>query len=212
MKGTGSKNRKVRSDKKRDVKPTIDSDLYETISRLSYITNRPMKDIGADLSYEGMTSKKVLDNISVYFRRSIWVNEHLMYKGDITRAGYRVIKRKGGERERLTMRVTQPFHDRLTDLAYAMDLTVSSATAVLLERAVKDTDIVNRYIKMFVEEQLDPQRLKELKSVLKFIRKNNPYEEEITFAMFINFLVEEFKDSTKNIKQVVDAWLDDNPL
>ncbi|MEB9310261.1 hypothetical protein P4I99_33175 [Bacillus cereus] len=38
--------RKVRKDKKVDIKPTISVDLKECIYRLSYITNKPVKDGG----------------------------------------------------------------------------------------------------------------------------------------------------------------------
>ncbi|MCJ7992628.1 hypothetical protein MUB15_31250, partial [Priestia sp. OVS21] len=63
------KQRKVRCDKKRDVKPTIPIHLKECIYRLSYITNTPVKDVTESICISGLKSPKVMDYLSHYFRR-----------------------------------------------------------------------------------------------------------------------------------------------
>ncbi|MCM3176307.1 hypothetical protein [Cytobacillus horneckiae] len=52
------KKRKTRSDKKKDIKPTINIKLHECINRLSYITNTPVKDVGVHICMAELESKK----------------------------------------------------------------------------------------------------------------------------------------------------------
>jgi hypothetical protein len=200
------KKRKVRSDKKRDVKPTIHYKLHECISRLSYITNTPIKDVGETICLAGLSSKKVIECLSKEFRRGYKI-ENTVFIGDKNRLGGRAIKEEGF-RKRITLRFPQSIHDDIGDLAYALDVTVSSATAMLLEASVKNTDIVNDYIKRYIESKLDDSRMKELKEVIRFINKNNPYDEEVTLSMIINFLFEEFMDNTRNFTKVITNWID----
>ncbi|MDA6082696.1 hypothetical protein OSJ97_24410, partial [Escherichia coli] len=69
VRGTGvvAKDRKTRSDKKRDVKPTISIDLKNCIYRLSYITNTPVKDVIETICEKGLQSRKVMEYLSEYF-------------------------------------------------------------------------------------------------------------------------------------------------
>ncbi|MDV2888137.1 hypothetical protein RYX45_23525, partial [Alkalihalophilus pseudofirmus] len=64
-----TKIRKTRSDKKRDVKPTVSSNLRDCIYRLSYITQTPVKDVVEILCEKGLKSRKVVEYLSQYFRR-----------------------------------------------------------------------------------------------------------------------------------------------
>lgn len=149
---TRTKTRKVRCDKKRDVKPTIPLEMYHCISRPSYVTNRPIKDVAEDLCNYRLSSKAVIEKLSLYFRRDYLVSEHIFYLGDLTRQTHRIVKR-GGIKKRVTIRFQQTMHDNLADLAYALDLTVSSATMVLLEMSIKQTDIVKTYIEsLFIKD------------------------------------------------------------
>ncbi len=199
--------RKVRSDKKRDVKPVVHIELYECIVRLAYITNQPIKDIGEKICREGMQSKKVIDLISQYFRRNFFFSDHITYQGMKERVPCK-IDRGTGERARITLRIPQCLHDRVGELAYALDLTIASTTALLLESSVKNTDIIHTCIEEYVEKNLDEQRKKQLKEVLHFINQNNPYEEKVTISMLLKQLAGEFMDRSKNIKQVLNEWIE----
>ncbi|MEK1828812.1 hypothetical protein AAAC51_06585 [Priestia megaterium] len=52
------KKRKIRSDKKQSIKPTVDLEIYECIARINHITRTPMKDVGEYICQRGMFSKK----------------------------------------------------------------------------------------------------------------------------------------------------------
>ncbi len=67
----GESLRKRRSDKKRDVKPTIDVNLKDAIYRLSFVTRSPVKEVCEELCLYSLNNRKIRDNISVYMRRDI---------------------------------------------------------------------------------------------------------------------------------------------
>lgn len=199
--------RKVRSDKKRDVKPTIPIELYDCISRLSYITSTPMKDVSEQIICNALTNQGLIELLSKHFRRDYWFSDSILFKGIKEQTAYRTIKR-GGIKRRLTIRFQQPVHDKLCELAYALDLTVSSTTGLLLDCAVRNSHIVYGYIDFYIEQVLDEGRLKQLKEVMRFIESHNPYEEKVTIAMLIDQVVSEFKDTTRTFKEVVSDWID----
>ncbi|MDA1977089.1 hypothetical protein PDL67_11085 [Bacillus cereus] len=201
------KERKIRSDKRKDVKPTVELSLYDCVSRISYITNTPMKDVGEIFCTHGLYSKKVIDYLSKKFRRGYKFKDTI-YMGNRELMSERVRKHSKST-TRITMRFRQETYDHLADLAYALDTTVSTATAILLDAAVRNTDIVNEYVTRFVEETLDDNRKDQLKKVLTYIRKENPYEtNEITLAQLISYILDGFKGHSKHIKQTIESWLD----
>ncbi|ASV70253.1 hypothetical protein CKF48_23540 (plasmid) [Cytobacillus kochii] len=63
-------------------------------------------------------------------------------------------------------------------------------------------------MKEYVEETLDNNRMRELKEVLDYINKNNPYDEEITLSSLVRYLFEDLMDGTRNITKVIGNWLD----
>lgn len=201
-----TRERKVRSDKKKDVKPTVDLDLYECVSRISHITNTPMKDVGEVFCKNGLYSKKVIEHLSARFRRNYNFNNTL-FIGDKELVSER-IKKKSNATRRLTLRFKQETYDDLADLAYAMDTTVTTAASILLHASVRNTDIVNEYVGNYVEDVLDENRKKQLRLVLDYIRKENPYQtNDITLAQLISYIMDEFMGQSRNIKKAVEDWL-----
>lgn len=198
--------RKVRSDKRKDVKPTVDLDLYDCVARISHITNTPMKDVGELFCKNGLYSKKVIEHLSSRFRRNYDFNNTL-YLGNKELLSQRV-KKKSYTTTRITMRFRQETFDDLADLAYALDTTVSTAAAILLDASVRNTDIVNEYVSQFIEDTLDDGRKKQLRLVLDYIRKENPYEtNDITLAQLVSYIMDEFMGQTRNIKKTIEDWL-----
>ncbi|GLO68398.1 MULTISPECIES: hypothetical protein [Oceanobacillus] len=200
--------RKERSDKKRDVKPTIPNQLYECISRISYVTSTPIKDVGEVICKKGLYSTVVTENLSQHFIRDYWANSNVLYAGDNNRERYTLPK--GVQKRRITMRFLQKDHDKLVRLSYSLDSTTSAATALLLDASITNTDIVNAYISNHVKKELDSKRLKQLREILAFINKNNPYQENITLGAFISMLVDEVKENAFTMTESIKRWLDKN--
>ncbi|MDM5200388.1 hypothetical protein QUF79_20440 [Fictibacillus enclensis] len=68
---------------------------------------------------------------------------------------------------------------------------------------------MNQYISKYVEHGLDKSQQEQLKHVLKFIWKENPYQEEgITLTQLLSYIIDECIDHTRYAKQAVEKWLD----
>lgn len=201
-----TKKRRTRSDKKRDIKPTISISLKDCIYRLSYITDTPVKDVAELICEKGLQSRKVIEYLANYFRRD-YKFLSTVYFGDLGRESLQR-KYQSGKNERITIRFTQATYEDIFYLANALDVTPSKATALLLDASVRNTNLLNAFVKTYLHGQLDNQRMNELKLVLKYINKNNPYNEEISWFTLLSIIFDELKGSTSNIKGLVHNWID----
>src|SRR5699024_12776141 len=115
---TEEKKRKTRSDKKKDIKPTVSINLKETISLISYITTTPVKDVSEHICSIGLYSKQVMDLLSEYFRRDL-VFGNTCYVGNLERTSLQ--RKKIYDLEtRITIRFTEEIADKINSLAYAL--------------------------------------------------------------------------------------------
>lgn len=200
------KGRRTRSDKKRDIKPTLNIQLKECIYRLSYITNTPVKDVAEEICIAGLGSRKVIEHLSQNFRRPIRL-KNTLYMGDPERLSLQK-RAAAGPSERITIRFEQSTYENINALAYALDVTPSRATAILLDASVRNSNFINEYARDYLKQHLDEGRMKELKAVLKFINTNNPYEEEISWVGLLSFLFDEIKIGASQISESVQGWLE----
>lgn len=200
--------RKVRSDKKKDIKPTISIDLREVVCRLSYITTTPIKDVGEFICEYGLKSKDVIDILANHFRRDLVVNS-TCYVGDLERVSLQKIKIEVPT-ERITIRFKSETYEKINALAYALDVTPSKATAVLLDISLKDSNVINSYIKSYLKETLDDKRIRELKKIIKFINEHNPYDEEFSWTEFMAYIFDGVKNQSKTMKDTLNEWIDKN--
>jgi len=199
-----------RADKKRDVKPTVHITLYETISRISYITNRPMKEVAEVFCIYGLNSYHVASLLSKKFRRPYSFSNGVTtycFTGDSNKIGQKAIS-DHGERRRITIRFPQDIHDKLAELAFSLDITISSTTTILLDTAIKETDIISIYLNNYVNEHLNTDRILQLKEVLTYIERENYHDETITLRNLLIYISGETLEYGTNFKKVLFQWLD----
>lgn len=204
--GVMTKNRKVRSDKKRDVKPTISVDLKNCIYRLSYITDTPVKDVAEIICEKGLRTRKVIEYLSHYFRREYQFMSTI-YLGDLGRESLQS-KYQSGKNERITTRFNQATYEDIKSLSDALDVTPTKATALLLDASIRNTNLLNAFVKTYLHGTIDKNRMKELKQVLHYVNKNNPYNEDISWFTLLSMIYEEVKDGTVNVKEAINNWVD----
>lgn len=201
------KKRKTRSDKRIEIKPTICEELKSCIYRLSYITNTPVKDIGEILCVKGIKSRIVLEYLSNYFRRDLQFS-NTIFLGDGRRESLQK-RQQPGRKERISIRFKRDDYDDICKLAYALDVTPSKATALLLDASVKNTNLLNSYVKLHLHKNLDGGRMRELKKVINYVKKENPYKEEtVSWFTLLSMIVDDIKEGTQNIKTRVNKWLE----
>ncbi|MFY0519307.1 hypothetical protein ACOMCU_15990 [Lysinibacillus sp. UGB7] len=204
-----TKKRKVRCDKKENIKPTILLDVKAAINRLAYITDTPVKDIGEYLCKEALRSKEIIGLISKYLKRDIIV-DNTFYRGD--RQNPSINRRTdAGECERITIRVTTEVNDLIEDLAYSLGCFKARASAALIEYAINDYGIVDDFVRGFLEEGIDKQKMRELKRLMKFVNENDS-NTEFTWASLLSVIVDEVKVNPllHNPEKVVEEYLINN--
>lgn len=162
--------RRVRSDKKKEVKPLLSINLKDAIYRLSYITHSPVKDVCEQLCIAVMNDRKIITDLSMFFIRDIRIDSTI-YLG--RSENKRLKKRIEGARERVTIKFKAKDYAFIYDLAYALDCSPSRVVAVLLEIAMQDIRIVNQYIKQHLENELTEAQMKELRNIMRYINTVN---------------------------------------
>ena len=194
--------RKVRSDKKRDVKPTVPLALKESVDRLCYITNRPIKDIAEEICVCGLNSRKVIELLSSNFRRNYTFRNTVMM-GDLNRVSLQKERIKG-IKERITIRFTQDVYERINSLSYSLDVTPSRATALLLDGTFRNGEFISQFLEKHIVQELDVNRQRELKAILKFINKNNPYDKEVTLSALVAYYFDEIKSGLISFQDFIE--------
>lgn len=197
--------RQSRSDKKRDIKPTVTVQLRDCIYRLSFITDTPVKDVIEAILIDGSQRKKPLSHLSQYFLRDMRIGS-TVYMGDTSRSP---IGRRGSTDKtvRMSTRVTQAMYADMEGVAFAMGCSVSRATALLIDATVRDVDFVNDFVREYLEEHVDEERMRELKKVLKYINAGNPYNERISYAALLSYLVDEVKIGAEKVQDTVSEFV-----
>lgn len=202
-----TKQRKVRSDKKENIKPTILLEVKTAITRLAYITDTPVKDIGEYLCKEALKSNEIIGTISKHFKRDIII-DNTLYRGVCKNTS--IIRRtEAGECERITIRVTTDVNNLIEDLAYSLGCFKARACAVLIEHAINDYDIVDDFVRGFLEEGLDKHKMRELKKLMKFVNDNDS-SSEFTWASLLSVIVDEVNAPLDDPEKVVEEYLINN--
>jgi hypothetical protein len=193
MKRESKEKRKVRCDKKKDVKPTVPINLFNCVSDLSSILDKPIKDIVEHICIEGIDSKIVIEQLSHHFKRDYDFRTTVFFGNkDLNNLRY-IIGREKNKR-RISTRFTMEFYERVFALSNALDLTPTSATGRLLEVAMKDISIIDKLIKPYTYSFNEYDK-KLLKGVIKYIRKDNPFIRNIGFMDIIEFFLEWLRDN-----------------
>jgi hypothetical protein len=199
------KERKQRSDKKHSINPTITLSLYDQLVRLSYICNRPLKDIGETLCAYGLYTTEVISDLSPRFHRDFWLDEFIMFRGN---PSLRIQKEVvGSEQYRASFKFPKEEYDQISKLAYAMNIAKSKAVASLLEVSLHNKPVLGRLLSRYVESDLDPKRLKQLRLVLKYANPSH-LEDEMTMSNLLSFLLEHLGEKAKRITEAVVDWME----
>ena len=206
MNGEGKrKPRKVRSDKKRDINPTVSVELRDTIFRLSFITGRSVMHVAEEICVHGIGNKAILDHLSQNFRKDIRI-DNTLYRGDETQL--HVNRRINvGQTKRVSIRFNKRTYDAIHAISYALECTVSRACALLLDASVRDGDFINEFVRHYLEDNIDAERMQELRRVLKYINVNNPYNEEYSWASLLSYMMDEMKYSAEKVSDTVSEFI-----
>lgn len=199
--------RKVRTDKKREVRPTISIKLKEQIERLGFILDMPIKDLGVTLFDEGIRNKDVIELLSVYLTEEACLEvDGTLYYGHTE---YEIPTHFEGEStDRISLRFPQRNYSDVQLLSRLMDVTPSRAVAVMIDSAIRHIDIIelllqNHNKRMSLGEEVE----KELKNLVRYINRDNPYRRSWN-KLLLDFMTVDVPKKISNRRQsrnLIDA-------
>ena len=143
--------------------------------------------------------------MSTYFTRNLQFNNTL-YMGDPLKK-INIKKIQGVQKKRVSIRFRSADYERIRSLAFAMDVTNSTATAILLDASIRNSAIVNRYLQQHIEANLSEGRMRELRQIIRFINRNNPYDDAFTFSELISMIYKDCKQGALNIGKALEEWI-----
>jgi hypothetical protein len=200
--------RKTRSDKKTGINPIVTTALYDHLCRLAYVCDRPLKDVGERLVYLGLYNRQVINDLSRLFRRPYWFSDFVMLEGDQEREG--VQWQIGQDQHRIGLRFPKDQYEKLKQLAYSLDTSLTKATAILIQVSMHNQDSMINLLSWYVQGQLDQARMKQLEQVIFQINRKSTYKEkEISMGELLAFLFSKMGDRTKKISEMVTDWMDE---
>lgn len=194
--------RKQRSDKKRDVKPTVKVELKDAIYRLSFITQTHVKDVAEQMVVYTLKDASTIDALSRSFRRDIRINNTL-YRGHID--NLRIPRRETGVCERLTLRLMRHDYESLSVIAYALDVNPTRACALLLDASMRDFRFINTYVSRYLSAQLTSTQMKELRNILRYVSADS--DEQMTLTSLLSVIVDEVSAPVTRIKDAVNEFV-----
>lgn len=168
--------RKVRSDKKREVKPNISISLKTEIERLAYILDAPIKDIGQHLCCEGVHDDEVITNLAPYFQRDVR-NGSTIFFGSYDNPSLRMASDEG-LKERISIRFPLDQIEGIDLLAHTLNVPVARAAAILLEESIINVNVLNAVIHLCNKRTMQDKEVnRELKTLMRYVNKDNPRKE-----------------------------------
>lgn len=163
MRREGETERKVRSDKKVDVKPTMSLELKELLYHFAYLSNEPVKDVAERLCSLGAMSEEVIMSIRHWFRRD-YHRPNTITVGYLERPRLKIIMK--GETGKVTIKFPQNDYDILCKLAHALDLTPTSTATLLIKMTLTNREFMEMYVQRYLRN-LDNKKILEVNRLLK---------------------------------------------
>lgn len=196
--------RKERSDKKQQVAPTISVKLKLEIERLAYITDQPVKRIGELLTYEGIHNRDVTEQFTPYLQRGILRVEGTLFYGSTENPSFRD-RKDAGQSDRISIRFEQRDYEEIRMLADLLDVSPTKTVALLLDASIRHPEIVEFILhKYTLRNPLEENILSEIRKLMRFINKKNPYKKARWNANFERY-VDGIKRAPKLLKMPAKA-------
>lgn len=155
--------RKTRSDKKVDVKPTMSLVLKRQLYEIARLSNEPVKDIAERLCVEAMTSKFIAEELCKWLRRNYYYNSTIVI-GHKERPRLKLTFK--GETGKVTIRFLKCDYDQLSELAYALDINPTATAAILIRLTIRNKE----FMEMFVNN-LNKVNERERIEVMRFLNR-----------------------------------------
>lgn len=162
--------RKVRSDKKKQVAPTVSVKLKSEIERLATILDQPLKFTAEKLAIEAVYSKPLISDLSQHFQEGALQQANSVFFGSTENKP--LPDRENTPGDRVSIRFIESDWENMLLLSGLLRVTPSRAVATLLERAMASEIIVLQVFDRYcVRGELDARLEAEKRKLLKRVNK-----------------------------------------
>lgn len=158
--GVGDK--KIRSDKKVDLKATLSVQSKERLRAFSAACNEPLKDVSERFLSLALYSRIIISELCVWFRRN-YIYDNSIAFGDLDRP--KIVVKSSGPSDVVSLKLRRPVYEKLCELAHALDIPPSTTVSLLLVSAMNDPQFMKDYMDQFLSD-MDPYEIKEIKKIL----------------------------------------------
>ncbi|WP_274307008.1 hypothetical protein [Solibacillus daqui] len=149
--------RKRRSDKKVDVKPTMSVTLKQQLYDFAELCNEPVKDTAERLVVMGMISPIIIQEFCKWLRRNYTYNSSIAI-GYAERPKLKLTSQS--ETGKVSIRLKINDYDKLSELAYALDITPTATATMLIRLTTRDPEFMQYFINT-LNKVNDDQKIKD---------------------------------------------------
>ncbi|KQY83682.1 hypothetical protein ASD24_29645 [Paenibacillus sp. Root52] len=194
--------RKIRVDKKRAIAAPLTAAQYEKIFMLSYLCELPMKTIGEALTIKGYEKDEVVNIFQAHLRRNLTYKTNRFLIGHLDNEAYVLF---GKPKKRLTMRLRTTDHELISELAYAMDLSVQGAAASIITEVLKQEKIMYEIVAQLLRHNLDEATNEQIRRLANQINAKSP-NEYITLSMVLGYAIEKAIEEQTKVRIILNNW------
>lgn len=173
------------------------------VNRIGYICDLPIKTVGEMIGREALKSQDVMELIGKGFRRDFRFSESHVFIGRAENKPFR--QKQMEDKQRLHMKYYGFEYDRLSELAFALDCSVSAAAGLLIHTAVQRKNILYPILSRGIIRQLDPKRVQQLRELCRYLDAYSP-DNYITMPLVISEALMVGLQQSKKINKTFDEW------
>lgn len=201
MSGVVGKQRKQRSDKKKEVKPYLVLGLKMSLNRLAFLTDGDIKNLTEAMVLYSIKDSDTISYFSNYFKCDIVLN-NTIYIGRLDNP--QISKRDNEDTDRISTKFKADDYEIIRALAHAMEISKARVCALLIRYTMNNMNFVNEYVKNHLSKSLTEQQMKELRDLLK---SANSEGEHFSWGSLLSQIVDEVRTPVSRIKDAVNIFI-----
>lgn len=195
------KQRKQRSDKKKEVKPYLVLSLKMSLKRLAYLTDGDLKNLTEAMVLYSIKDSDTISHFSKYFKCDIVLN-NTIYIGRLDNP--QISKRDTEDTDRISTKFKAEDYEIIRALAHAMEISKARVCALLIRYTMNNMNFINEYVKNHLSKSLTEHQMKELRELLK---SANSEGEHFSWGSLLSHIVDEVRTPVSRIKDAVNIFI-----
>ncbi|WP_139237063.1 hypothetical protein [Paenibacillus sp. 453mf] len=163
-----------------------------------------MKTIGEALIVSGFEKDEVINAFQIHFRRNLTYKKNRFIIGNLDNEPYALLKNQA---KRLSVRLRSNDYERISELAYAMDVSVQGAAASIIAEVLKQQQgkVMYDIMAQLIKSNLDETTTEQVRRLASHIDAKSPHD-YVTVNMVLGYALEKAIEEQKKVRLVLDGW------